>query len=82
MSFEWDRDKAERNRRKHGADFADAVSVLEDPSALTVEDKRETEGVIGHKGYGQLGSGSGGRLYVARGRREDDFRPAGYSVRA
>ncbi len=38
VSFEWDPAKAELNRRKHGIDFADAVSVLEDESALTLED--------------------------------------------
>ena len=41
MSFEWDRQKAETNQRRHGVDFADAVSVLEDPSALTLDDERE-----------------------------------------
>ena len=43
MSFEWDFQKAEANRRKHGVDFADAAAVLEDPSALTLEDDRGRE---------------------------------------
>ncbi len=30
--------KAERNRRKHGVDFADAVGVFEDPYALSQPD--------------------------------------------
>ena len=38
MSFEWDPAKATSNLRKHGIDFADAVSALEDESALTMED--------------------------------------------
>ena len=38
MSFEWDPAKAKSNLRKHGIDFADAVSALEDESALTMED--------------------------------------------
>jgi len=38
MGFQWDPDKARSNLRKHKVDFADAVGVLEDPNALTVED--------------------------------------------
>jgi len=35
MDFEWDGQKARRNARKHGIQFADAVLVLEDDNALT-----------------------------------------------
>jgi uncharacterized DUF497 family protein len=35
---EWDRDKAETNRVKHGVDFADAATVLTDDLALTRPD--------------------------------------------
>jgi hypothetical protein len=38
MPYQWDPDKAETNRRKHGIEFADAVVVLEDESAITIED--------------------------------------------
>jgi uncharacterized DUF497 family protein len=38
MAFEWDHDKAEANRRKHGVDFADAVGVFDDPRAITMAD--------------------------------------------
>jgi uncharacterized protein len=37
MDYEWDKNKARANRRKHGIDFADAVSVLEDDKALTID---------------------------------------------
>jgi len=43
MAFEWDPDKAEANRRKHGVDFADAVGAFGDPFALTQEDPHPTE---------------------------------------
>jgi uncharacterized DUF497 family protein len=43
VSFEWDRRKAAANLRKHGIDFADAVAVFEDESALTVEDDATNE---------------------------------------
>jgi uncharacterized DUF497 family protein len=38
MKYEWDVSKALRNRLKHGVSFADAVSVLADEQALTLED--------------------------------------------
>jgi uncharacterized protein len=37
MGYEWDPAKAISNQKKHGVDFADAVGVLEDPLALTIE---------------------------------------------
>ncbi|MBI2201902.1 MAG: BrnT family toxin [Armatimonadetes bacterium] len=43
MAFEWDPEKAEANRRKHGVDFADAVGAFGDPFALTQEDPHQTE---------------------------------------
>jgi uncharacterized protein len=39
VSFEWDPQKAARNLSKHSADFADAVTALEDELALTLDDK-------------------------------------------
>ncbi len=38
MGYEWDPAKARQNLRKHGVDFADAVTVLEDEAALTIRD--------------------------------------------
>ena len=38
MEFEWDRRKAERNLRKHGVSFDEAVTVFADPFELTVDD--------------------------------------------
>jgi hypothetical protein len=38
MSYVWDPNKAQTNRRKHGVRFADAVAVFEDAYALTVPD--------------------------------------------
>ena len=39
VEFEWDLEKAGRNRRKHGVAFADAVEVLYDEVALTIVDR-------------------------------------------
>ena len=38
MLFEWDAGKARANRRKHGADFADVLSVFDDPLAMVLPD--------------------------------------------
>jgi hypothetical protein len=38
MDYEWDPDKAESNVEKHGVDFADAVTALDDEAALTLDD--------------------------------------------
>ncbi len=38
MHFEWDRAKAESNRRKHGVSFDEAVSVFYDPLSATFRD--------------------------------------------
>lgn len=38
MNFQWDPNKARSNRKKHGVEFADAVTVFEDEMALTIED--------------------------------------------
>ncbi len=43
MDYQWDRDKANINLKKHGVDFADATAVFEDPLALTIEDLDSSE---------------------------------------
>jgi uncharacterized protein len=35
MNLEWDPDKAAKNLRKHGVDFHEAGTVLEDPLSTT-----------------------------------------------
>jgi len=37
-AVEWDARKAAANRRKHGVDFADAVTALADERAITIPD--------------------------------------------
>ncbi|MHC0065951.1 BrnT family toxin [Nostoc sp. UIC 10890] len=43
MAYQWDRDKAAANLRKHGVDFADAVTVFSDDLAITIADERFDE---------------------------------------
>jgi uncharacterized DUF497 family protein len=38
VEFEWDRRKAERNLRKHGVSFDEAVTAFADPFELMVDD--------------------------------------------
>ena len=38
MNFEWDPDKAARNRRKHRVSFHEAATVFGDPLAVTYHD--------------------------------------------
>jgi uncharacterized DUF497 family protein len=43
MDFQWDPKKAAANLQKHGVDFADAVGVLFDDLALTIDDEHSAE---------------------------------------
>lgn len=57
MAYQWNRDKAAENLRKHGIDFADAVSVFSDSLAITISDKRFEEErfvTLGLDSFGQL----------------------------
>ena len=69
-TFEWDRRKAARNLAKHSVDFADAVEVFYDESAISlVEETREEERLV------TLGLDALGRLLVVVStRRRDSIR--------
>jgi uncharacterized protein len=43
IEYEWDKDKARTNLRKHNIDFADAIGALEDDDALTLDDNDADE---------------------------------------
>jgi uncharacterized DUF497 family protein len=43
VDVEWDGRKAAANRKKHGVDFADAVTALHDEMALTIRDESTDE---------------------------------------
>jgi hypothetical protein len=44
MEFEWDKDKAAANLRKHGFSFKEASSVFGDPLAITFQDPAHSVG--------------------------------------
>jgi uncharacterized protein len=57
MTYQWDKNKASANLRKHGIDFADAVSVFSDDLAITTPDERFDEErfiTIGLDGFGRV----------------------------
>jgi len=57
MDYEWDPNKAQRHREKHGIRFADAVVVLEDPFAITIRDDHADEEryiTIGEDAFGEI----------------------------
>jgi uncharacterized DUF497 family protein len=68
MALEWDPNKERVNRVKHGIQFADAVSALEDENALTMRDER-----TGEERWVTIGMDSLARVvvvvYVWRGER-------------
>ena len=43
MEIVWDTKKARINFKKHAVEFSLAATVLNDPLAVTIEDKRHTE---------------------------------------
>ena len=38
MEFEWDKNKAEKNYKKHGVTFEEAATIFGDPLAITYDD--------------------------------------------
>jgi uncharacterized protein len=44
FEFDWDPEKAESNRRKHGVTFEDAMGVFSDPLALSRLDDQSGQG--------------------------------------
>lgn len=60
MRFEWDRAKAQANRRKHRLSFDEAVSVFYDPLSATFLDPEATS----EERFVTIGRSSRGRLLV------------------
>jgi uncharacterized protein len=61
MEFEWDPVKAEANRRKHGVSFQEAVSVFNDPMAITFVDPDHSDE---EQRFVTIGYGASGKLLV------------------
>ena len=59
MRVVWDFKKAAANIRKHGVEFSHAATVLDDPQAVTIEDRRHEE-----QRYATVGADILGRVVV------------------
>ncbi|MGK7946079.1 MAG: BrnT family toxin [Microcystaceae cyanobacterium] len=59
LFFEWDEQKAQSNQRKHGITFEEALTIFDDPLAITFEDKLHSDQevrflTIGYSSFGRL----------------------------
>jgi uncharacterized DUF497 family protein len=59
MQFEWDREKAKRNLRKHRVSFDEAVTVFYDPLSATFDDPDHSVSerrfiTVGYSAHGML----------------------------
>ncbi|MBI3571578.1 MAG: BrnT family toxin [Gammaproteobacteria bacterium] len=61
MQFEWDRAKAQRNLRKHGVSFDEAVTVFYDSLSVTFDDPDHS---VGEPRFITIGYSARGRLLV------------------
>ena len=61
MRFEWDPDKRQANVRKHGVDFAEAMTVFGDRLEKTIRDPDHS---TGEERFVSLGESETGRLLV------------------
>jgi hypothetical protein len=61
MRFEWDRAKAEANRRKHRISFDEAASIFFDSLSVTIADPDHS---LSERRFLTIGSSSKGRLLV------------------
>jgi len=61
MHFEWDRSKADRNRRKHKVAFDEAVTVFHDPLSAMFDDP---DRATAERRFITVGYSSRGRLLV------------------
>ena len=61
LRFEWNLGKAQRNSRKHGVAFREAVTVFYDPRAATFEDPDHS---VGEQRFVTVGYSAAERLVV------------------
>ena len=61
MRFEWDRAKAEANRRKHRVSFDEATTIFFDPLSVTISDPDHS---AGERRFVTMGASSSGRILV------------------
>lgn len=71
LEFEWDEEKARRNREKHGISFEEAKAVFRDPFALEFLDTRFD---YGEERFITIGLSANGVLTVVNTQRDERVR--------
>ena len=69
MRFEWDREKAEANRKKHRVSFDEAASVFLDALSITIPDPDHS---VGEHRFLTMGLSSKGRILVVAHSEQGD----------
>lgn len=72
MVFEWDNEKAERNKEKHGISFSEAATVFGDPLAMTFSDPDHSVGEHRFLTFGTTATGTA--VVVVHTDRDDIIR--------
>jgi len=57
VEFEWDQNKAEINKRKHGVSFSEATTIFGDPLEVTISDPDHSSGEYRFLSIGRSNSG-------------------------
>ena len=71
LEFEWDNEKEQRNRAKHGVSFEEAKAVFRDPLALELLDTRFD---YGEERFITIGVSARGVLTVVNTQRGESIR--------
>ena len=74
MEFEWDRDKARSNLRKHQVGFGEAARVFVDPNRIEAFDGREAYGEDRWRTVGLVGPALLAVVYTVRGEGDEIIR--------
>jgi len=72
LLFQWNKNKAESNRKNHGVDFNEASEVFGDPLSVTIDDPDHSVGEVRSVTIGQ--SRRGRLLVVVSTERGDAIR--------
>ena len=85
MDFEWDSDKSNSNREKHGIDFDQATEIWRDPKSIEVPARTQGEprfaiiGVIAGKIWTAIFTKRESKTRIISVRRSRDGEEAGYN---
>ena len=71
MEFEWDRNKATTNEKKHGISFSEATTVFGDQFELTISDPDHSSGEYRFLSIGR--SNAGNLLVVSYTERQQEL---------